>query len=387
MGSPWIRRYGLEGYGGATHYLIALQISAGLLTGSEMDLTAGYEAERIYVIVMMLASIIICSMMISQILLMVQRLSAKTDELTHLLRKAKEFMVARKVPQTLQGKVKRYLEYQHKTLLQEAGNDLGFADRLSPWLRLELIEHMNRSVILRHPFFQDLPPLILKRICGAAQTVLTAPGDVIMQRGRRAAFMCFIIRGQLRSLKVKGGKSQALKSIKLKKGKDNDENQQKNAEAVAPSERSYYFMSPSWIGDLSIFQEMEYPNTVLSVTHAELLMITKEALLSIMSETPKVQARFEDYCDKVAKGDLVSAGIVCKTCKIPGHSPNDCAEAQGTGFGKYASEPLNASKGLGKIKRMQTWVTNKVKKPAKFSTLLAVHPADKGDDFDGPTER
>merc|ERR1719171_1547409 len=127
---------------------------------------------------MMLVSIVLTSMIIGRFVVMVQKLSANTTELNERLRKAKEFMVFRKVPPALQAKVRRYLEYQHKTWVHEA-LDLGFMDRLSPWLRLELTEHMNRGIIQRHPFFQDFPSMLLKRVCSLAKTILCAPGDVV----------------------------------------------------------------------------------------------------------------------------------------------------------------------------------------------------------------
>merc|ERR1719335_144114 len=108
-------------------------------------------------------------------------------------------MSARKVPLVLQAKVKRYLEYQFKAR-KIANQNLEFINKLSPWLRLELTEHLNRSVITRHPFFQQLPVRVLKHICGAAKTVLYAPGDVVVQKGHRASCMCFIVRGKLRVL-------------------------------------------------------------------------------------------------------------------------------------------------------------------------------------------
>merc|ERR1719183_2627498 len=111
---------------------------------------------------MMLCSILLTSIIISKIVVTIQKLNENRTVLHDRLRTAKEFMVFPNVPQSLQAKVRRYLEYQHNTWCSEA-LDVGFMDLLSPWMRLELTEHMNKSVIQRHPFFQEIPPSLLKR--------------------------------------------------------------------------------------------------------------------------------------------------------------------------------------------------------------------------------
>lgn len=343
-GSPWIRRYGLEKLATGVQYLISLHFAAGLLTGSEMELQAGYSGERVFIVLMMPISILFCSVLISQIVVMGQKLGKNQAELTDRLRKAKQFMASRKVPNTLQVKVKRYLEYQHKSQ-QQKPPDSGFMERLSPWLRLELVEHMNRNVIMRHPFFQELPALMLKRVCGMARTVLCAPGDVVVQRGHRASSMCHIIRGRLKILRGKAPKV----------NKEVSQGDTTFQEVL----RALYIESPSWIGDLCLFQEMVRTNTVVSMTHSELLTIAKDGLIDLLGEFPKAHKTYDLYCQKVVTGDLEAAGIKCGYCGSPGHNVGDCPvlrRVQGGPSG--AMEIQSKSKTLKALKSMASGVQN-----------------------------
>ena len=57
----------------------------------------------------------------------------------------------------LQGKIKRYLEFQYKSQKAGMGFDREhFVDQLSQWLRFVLIEHLNGEVIARHPLERPL---------------------------------------------------------------------------------------------------------------------------------------------------------------------------------------------------------------------------------------
>lgn len=272
-GGPWLRRYGLDRYNVNIQYVIALKFAAGLLTASEMGLEPGSTGERIYVLVMMIASFILCSIVLSQIVVVVNEINRGSYELKQQIRAAQEFMKSRKIPQHLIAKVKRYLEFQHDTYSAErTGASSGFMQKLSPWIRLEITEHMNRGVLTKHAFFEGLPRHVLKRVCGEAKTVLFAPGDLVVQRGHRAVSMCFLVRGRM---KIKQPKSQRFRP-------------------------NIYLDPPSYIGDLCLFKDNHWrTHTVLCVGHVEVLTITKEEVLDVLMEFPQAKQYYEDYKAKV----------------------------------------------------------------------------------------
>lgn len=309
-GSPWMRRYGLDNYQAATRYLIALQSSAGLLTGGGVALEAGFWSERIYVLGMMIGSFFLCAIVLSRIVVVVDEMSKSQSELKKQLRDAKTFMIARKIPRLLQSKVTQHIEFQAKTQMDNPASLKSVMQQLSPWLRLEITEHMNRGVILHHPFFRDLPNKLVKHICSAAQIVICAPGDLVVQQGHRATNMCFLVQGRL---KVRP--PQVNKKSKLVNGQRE------------PRAMPCFLDPPCWIGDMCLFQDdVLRTNTVVSIGHAELLVITKEALLALIEDFPGARRHYEAYKRRLA-GDTSRSTFVkvrCQYCGRGGHHGADC---------------------------------------------------------------
>merc|ERR1719235_1090013 len=95
----------------------------------------GFWIERIYVVFMMVISFIVCSTILSEIVVVFQKFNEDTAELRKDLHAMTEFMSHRKVPIALQGKVKRYLEFLHKAKKSGNTNAQHFLDQLSPHLR------------------------------------------------------------------------------------------------------------------------------------------------------------------------------------------------------------------------------------------------------------
>jgi hypothetical protein len=96
-------------------YLTALHFSTALITGGEPPVAPGFWMERVFVVLMMVVSFLVCSTMLSEIVVVMSKVNQDSAELRRKIRVMKDFMTNRKVPLTLQGKIKRYLQFQHKT--------------------------------------------------------------------------------------------------------------------------------------------------------------------------------------------------------------------------------------------------------------------------------
>lgn len=309
-GSGWVKRYGLDNYEASVRYLIALQSAAGLLTGVGMSVEPGFWMERIYTLLMMIGSFFLCAVILSRIVVVVDEMSKSQSELKKQLRDAKAFMLTRKIPRTLQSKVMQHLEFQAKQDVENLTNSKNFMASLSPWLRLEITEHMNRGVILHHPFFAELPNKLVKHICSIMQIVICAPGDIVVQQGHRATNMCFLVHGRL-------------------KVRPPQQHRKTNASTrVEPIELD----PPCWIGDRCLFDEGAIrTNTVISVGHAELLVLTRENLLALMQEFPRARRYYEAYKKRMIneeKEQLSLAKIKCQYCLQPGHHGPDCPDLE-----------------------------------------------------------
>merc|ERR1712087_1038304 len=110
-------------------------------------------------------SFIICSMVISMIFEMFSRIRQEMLEQEELMMTFRESMVAGQVPLTLQVKIKRYLEFQFVSRKNIQVRRSEMMDQLSPWLRQELLVHLNMKSLQEHPFFKLMPIDMLSHAC------------------------------------------------------------------------------------------------------------------------------------------------------------------------------------------------------------------------------
>eukprot|EP00746_Dinoflagellata_sp_MGD_P077806 gnl/MRDRNA2_/MRDRNA2_311753_c0_seq1.p1 gnl/MRDRNA2_/MRDRNA2_311753_c0~~gnl/MRDRNA2_/MRDRNA2_311753_c0_seq1.p1 ORF type:complete len:330 (+),score=37.06 gnl/MRDRNA2_/MRDRNA2_311753_c0_seq1:41-991(+) len=149
----------------------------------------------------------------------------------------------------------------------------------------------------QHPFFNSMQPRVFKRACALASTVLYAPGDIVVQRGHTANCMCFVIQGKLRILRSR--------------------NQVEQSPIVLEA--------PSWIGDLCLFREMVRTNTVVSITHSELLIFGRDSVAVVLSEFPTLKPTYDAWKLKAENNtDEGDELITCAHCGARGHVAATC---------------------------------------------------------------
>merc|ERR1712232_92424 len=200
----------------------------------------------------------------------------------------RDFMFARKVAPELQAKIKRYLENQAE--MKQVHGDYQVMSYLSPSLRVELTVYINRQVIMKYPFFKELPRRAALRVCLQANPAMYAPGDIVVERGDLALSMLFIVRGKLRVEKV-------------------DEN------------KSIYLDAGSWLGDKCLFTDTQRTHTVSAVTPCECLVVKKRTVLTICREFPTVKEDYDSFQKRICDGENIA---LCEICNKMGHSADDC---------------------------------------------------------------
>eukprot|EP00746_Dinoflagellata_sp_MGD_P021184 gnl/MRDRNA2_/MRDRNA2_149427_c0_seq1.p1 gnl/MRDRNA2_/MRDRNA2_149427_c0~~gnl/MRDRNA2_/MRDRNA2_149427_c0_seq1.p1 ORF type:complete len:755 (+),score=101.22 gnl/MRDRNA2_/MRDRNA2_149427_c0_seq1:233-2266(+) len=394
LGSPWIRRFDLQDLPTQDLYLMALQFAVAVITSGEASVGPGYIWELVYCVILMVISFLVCSVILSELVVICSKMNEDHREFRESLRAMREFMNSRQVPITLQGKIQRYLEFQHEKALSGQGDCEELLHGLSPSLGLELMESLHGETLMRHPFFLQLPPRVFRRACAVARNVLYAPGDIVVQKGHRAAAMCFILRGRVRIVANKKGRRRRKEASRNKWGVFGSSNPElgdvnsscsltsvpqsdmdiggsaqlstiesspsmgrihsgasaassciSGAESCASglsrisavSKQSEIYSapkkqaedleleSPSWIGDLCLFKEMVRANTVIALTHAELLTVTKDSIVSLVREFPKLQPLYEAWQKRVIEEDVNDEiGLRCEHCLGLGHSLIHC---------------------------------------------------------------
>mmetsp|Transcript_5293 Transcript_5293/g.14617 ORF Transcript_5293/g.14617 Transcript_5293/m.14617 type:complete len:514 (+) Transcript_5293:3-1544(+) len=291
-GTPWRRRYGLDNYSGMTQYLAALQFAAALITGGEAPMQPSHPVERMYTVVMMILSIFVSSIVVGEILLIMNRQSEMTLAFEDQMQQCREFMVAREVPLSLQVRIYRYMESQHRQLKRNASDDRSFMDHLSVWLQVQLVEYLHRTHIIRHPFFKAIPcEEALRRICLDAKPMIFANGDPIVEEAHLALCAHFLVRGKLR--------------VQLTDGRG-----------------GLYLKPPCWIGDKCLFVDTLRTNTVVAISHTETLTVHKSSLQTVTIEFPEVATIYEEFRQKLLNNDLAS--LKCPICGDIGHSEETC---------------------------------------------------------------
>lgn len=294
-GSPWLRRYGLDSKNVASQYIIALRFATGVLTVSEFGIQPGWWGEHVFVTVAMFFSFIICSMVISMIFEMFARIRQDKLEQEELMMTFRESMVAGQVPLVLQVKVKRYLEFQFSSRKNVQVKRSAMMEHLSPWLRKELLVHLNSKTLQEHPFFRLMPIDILSHTCCLVRTVLAAPGDVIMQYGQINDAMYFVVRGQI-NIASKTRAHRMSSDVTDEEGIEIESSEYTDIKGVLMA-------APGYFGAKSIVTEKRVcPYTVISITHTELLKLERADFHTIKLEFPAMRkyiAKFTSQSDNM----------------------------------------------------------------------------------------
>jgi CRP-like cAMP-binding protein len=244
---------------------------------------------------MMIFGVFCMSILMSQVILIMSRESEMTMAFDEQMKKVCTFMQSRDVPKHMQTRIRRYFEDQFKMQRGQAGSDRVFMDHLSEWLRIELTEHLNRTVFERHPFFRKLPREIFRRICLMASPLFYTPGDFVVEVHHIAMSAHFLVKGKLRVHNVL------------------------NAQL---GDRSIYLQPPCWIGDKCLFMDVRRTHTVSAVTPSETLCLQKSCLVDVVDEYPVMTLKYESVRAKLIQGD--DSELRCTMCNSPGHAQEDC---------------------------------------------------------------
>lgn len=251
----------------------------------------GHPLERIYTVIIMICSIFISSVVVGEVLLIMNRKSELNMAFDEQMQQSREFMTVRKVPVDLQVRIYRYLESLHKLRRGGAGDNRAFMTDLSAWLQVELIESVNREHVCRHPFFKQIADdRITRRICLEAVPLVFAAGDLVVQKGHPATNMHFLVRGKLR--------------VDITTGS------------------GMYLKPPSWIGEKCLFLETNRTHTVSAVTPSEILTVEKASIQVLCEEYAEMQELYNSFLEQIEGDDFEM--LLCCHCGEMGHDADNC---------------------------------------------------------------
>eukprot|EP00928_Gymnodinium_smaydae_P081769 TRINITY_DN65231_c0_g1_i1.p1 TRINITY_DN65231_c0_g1~~TRINITY_DN65231_c0_g1_i1.p1 ORF type:complete len:884 (-),score=128.84 TRINITY_DN65231_c0_g1_i1:83-2734(-) len=294
QGSPWRQRYGLNNYDSATEYLAALQFAAALITGGESPMQASHPVERLFAIIVMICSMFVSSVVVGEILLVMNRQNEARMAHDERMQQARDFMNARRIPMTMQVRVYAYLETQHNIQHGHSASNRKFMACLSDQLQTEMVEYLNTGLVIQHPFFNKLKNKIaLQRLCLEACPVIFAANDVIVEKGKLATCAHFIVHGKVR-----------VQSPLVASGK------------------VLYLKPPSWLGDICLFMDTLRMNTVTAVVMTETLCLHKSSLLNVCDDFPDVRLSYNAFRDTIKDDNWDN--LRCHICGDIGHHADVC---------------------------------------------------------------
>lgn len=145
-----------------------------------------------------------------------------------------------------------------------------------------------------------------------------------MQRGHRAACMCFVVHGRVKVLKLhtQMSSTSALGNEDEEKGDVDPEAPLTVFTPTKSQVNNLILEPPSWIGDICLFKETIRKNTVEALTHTEILTVAKDSIHQLLGEFPRLQPLYDEWRRKVHEQG--EAAVLCPHCQEPGHDASRC---------------------------------------------------------------
>ncbi|XP_022774416.1 cyclic nucleotide-gated ion channel 18-like [Durio zibethinus] len=183
--------------------------------GQNLETTI-YIWENLFCIFICIFGLILFSLLIGNMQTSLQSMTVRIEEWRVKRRDTEEWMRHRQLPEDLQERVRRFVQY--KWLTTRGVDEESILQSLPLDLRREIQRHLCISLVRRVPFFSQMDDQLLDAICERLVSSLTTKGNYIVREGDPVDEMLFIIRGQLESSTTNGGRSGFFNSITLRPG-------------------------------------------------------------------------------------------------------------------------------------------------------------------------
>ncbi|XP_051129344.1 probable cyclic nucleotide-gated ion channel 16 [Andrographis paniculata] len=183
--------------------------------GQSMKATP-FLVETSFSIVICLMGLVFFALLIGNVQTYLQSTTARLEEWRIKRKDTEEWMRHRQLPDNLQDRVRRFVQYNWQSTRGVKEDELLQALPLD--LRRLIQKHLCLDLVRRVPFFSKMDDQLLDAICGRLVSSLHTKCTYIVREGDPVNEMLFIIRGQLESSTTDGGRSGFFNSITLKPG-------------------------------------------------------------------------------------------------------------------------------------------------------------------------
>ncbi|KAL3613148.1 putative cyclic nucleotide-gated ion channel 14 [Castilleja foliolosa] len=178
--------------------------------------TSTFIGETMFAILIAILGLVLFAHLIGNMQTYMQSITVRLEEWRLKRRDTEEWMRHRQLPEGLQQRVRRYMQYKWFTT---RGVDEETILRALPMdLRRDIQRHLCLALVRRVPFFSQMDDQLLDAICERLVSSLSIQGTYIVREGDPVNEMLFIIRGSLESSTTNGGRTGFFNSTTLKPG-------------------------------------------------------------------------------------------------------------------------------------------------------------------------
>ncbi|XP_010503423.1 PREDICTED: probable cyclic nucleotide-gated ion channel 16 [Camelina sativa] len=174
------------------------------------------SSETIFSCFICVAGLVFFSHLIGNVQNYLQSTTARLDEWRVRRRDTEEWMRHRQLPEELQERVRRFVQY--KWLTTRGVDEEAILRALPLDLRRQIQRHLCLALVRRVPFFAQMDDQLLDAICERLVPSLNTKDTYVTREGDPVNEMLFIIRGQMESFTTDGGRSGFFNSITLRPG-------------------------------------------------------------------------------------------------------------------------------------------------------------------------
>ncbi|KAA8525758.1 hypothetical protein F0562_007612 [Nyssa sinensis] len=178
--------------------------------------TSTFVGETSFAILIAILGLVLFAHLIGNMQTYLQSITVRLEEWRLKRRDTEEWMRHRQLPQDLQERVRRFVQY--KWLATRGVDEESILRALPPDLRRDIQRHLCLDLVRRVPFFSQMDDQLLDAICERLVSSLSTQGTYIVREGDPVTEMLFIIRGKLDSSTTNGGRTGFFNSITMRPG-------------------------------------------------------------------------------------------------------------------------------------------------------------------------
>eukprot|EP00128_Syssomonas_multiformis_P018762 Colp12_sorted_trinity150504_noHs@27810 len=256
----WVVRFGVNVLTPETQYIRTLYYTVVSMTSVGFgDIVAMSDVECVVSIVSMIAGSVLFSFIMGMVATWLSNRDEKRTEYQKKVEAVMQYMDMHKLPTELREQIEDY--YYHEWW-NKKGVEFDHINRLPASFRAEIALEINRNILIKVPIFADCEDEVLRKLAVCMKTMSVLAHKVIIMKGQPSKEMFFIIRGKVLVVDDDG-------TVYAELGEG------------------------AFFGEVAMLFDMQRTANVVSASHCDLFVLTKEDLDRVVSGNAHVRERIE----------------------------------------------------------------------------------------------